>query len=445
MKVIDGYNSINTKRQNVVFGDTLLNTCTYNDPYAKFQLVGTSEYGERMFIPVGEKLLSRHMLLLGGIGTGKSNAFNHIIRSVRQSISTDDVIIIFDTKGDYYNEFYVPGDIVISNDERATGGYGADYWNIFEEVTIDDRVEDNILEISKSLFSEKIESSSQPFFPNAAKDLFSAMMLHLVRSDKFADKRNNQSLRSYFNTLTPDIMKQILEQHDDLKAMKSYIDDVKSGQTLGVMSELQQAVREVFTGNFKNNGTLSMRKIVKNKGAKVVFIEYDLSLGAVLTPIYKLLIDLAIKEALCRHTNEGNVYFFIDEFRLVPHLDHIDDGVNFGRSLGAKFTIGIQNIDQMMAAYGEYRAKSILSGFGTTFAFKVNDAESRMYIKNMFGTNTKLQTYMSTVQNRGISEQLTESCVVEDSDINNLSVGEAIVRIYEGSPFKFKFNLYQKY
>ena len=70
--------------------------------------------------------------------------------------------------------------VVISNDARATGGSEADYWNIFEEVTIDDRVEENILEIAKGLFAEKLEHTTQPFFPNAAKDLFAALMLSLI-------------------------------------------------------------------------------------------------------------------------------------------------------------------------------------------------------------------------------------------------------------------------
>ena len=186
-----------------------------------------------------------------------------------------------------------------------------------------------------------------------------------------------------------------------------------------------------------------MRKLVRRKGGRVIFVEYDLGIGGMLMPIYRLLIDLAIKEALCRTSNEGNVYFFIDEFRLVPHLEHIDDGVNFGRSLGAKFFVGIQNIDQVMAAYGEYTGRSILSGFGTTFAFRVNDVGSREYIKNLFGRNIKQQSYMSKVQNRGIAEQLREGYVVEDDDINNLPVGEAIVSAPSGEPFRFKFNLYQ--
>ena len=86
--------------------------------------------------------------------------------------------------------------------------------------------------------------------------------------------------------------------------------------------------------------------------AKVIFVEYDLGIGGMLTPIYKLLMDLAIKEALCRKSNEGNVYFMIDEFRLLPHLEHVDDGVNFGRSLGAKFFLGVQNIEQVFGSDG---------------------------------------------------------------------------------------------
>mgnify|MGYP002627431240 CR=1 FL=1 len=186
-----------------------------------------------------------------------------------------------------------------------------------------------------------------------------------------------------------------------------------------------------------------MRKLIKAKGGRVIFIEYDLGLGSVLTPIYRMLIDLSIKEALCRQYDEGNVFFFIDEFSLVPHLEHIDDGVNFGRSLGAKFFVGIQNIEQVYDAYGEYKAKSILSGFGSKFAFKVNDAESREYVKNLFGKNVKQQMFQSAVQSRGIVEQLNEGYVVEDEDMSHLETGQAIVSLYTGLPFKFKFNLFK--
>lgn len=384
------------------------------------------------------------MMFLGGIGTGKSNAFNFVINNIRASMDNNDVMIIFDTKGDYYEKFYRPGDIVISNDKRATGKNNVDYWNLFKEVGIDDRLEENILEIATTLFEEKIKSSSQPFFPNAAKDIFAALMMHISRHANDEEHANNKYLRTCFDTFKVSTMKQILEMNKDLKSMSAYIEDEKSGQTLGVVSEMQQLVREIFVGNFKQKGNLSIREIVRNKGNQVVFVEYDLGIGQVLSPIYRIIFDLAIKEALCRTSNEGNVYFLLDEFRLLPHLKHIDDGVNFGRSLGAKFILGVQNIDQIYNAYGENAAKSILSGFGTNISFRVQDANSREYIKNLYGKNIKLQTYMSKVSSRGICENTREGYVVEDVDITNLRLGEAIIGIMSYEPFRFKFKRFFK-
>ena len=373
--------------QEVFSGNRLFDTCQYQEDDPHFFLMGHSAQGEPMRIPVGEQMLSRHLLLLGGIGTGKSNAFHFLIRNVRSSLTDRDVAIIFDTKGDFYREFYQPGDVVISNDSRASGGSGPDYWNLFGEISIDDRIEENILEIAKSFFSEKLAHTTQPFFPNAAKDLFGALLLHMVRSEQFKEMRNNQALRAAFDTFSVSAMKKILQSHQDLKAMTSYIEDEKSGQTLGVVAELQQMVREIFVGNFRKKGSLSMRQLVRQKGGRVIFVEYDLGIGA-------------------------------------------------------KFFVGIQNIDQIAAAYGQDMAHSILSGFGTTLAFRVNDAGSREYIKGLFGRNIKLQTYLSAVQNRGVSEQIREGFVVEDEDITNLPVGQAIIGAPGCQPFRFQFKKY---
>ena len=432
---------INNFTQTVVAGNRLQDYNQYSDVNAKFYLRGTSITGNPVNIPVGEHMLSRHMLLLGGIGTGKTNAFNFLIKNTLDNLYQNDVVIIFDTKGEFCKEFYNEGDIVISNDSRACGSDGVDYWNIFHEVTIDDRTEENIIEIANALFADKIERSSQPFFPNAAKDLFTAIMLHIVR--RFPEKGNNRFLRGVFNSFDPENMMKILNQHPDLKAMRSYIQDPKSGQTLGVVSELQQAVREVFTGNFAKEGTLSMREIIRKKGGKVVFVEYDLGIGAMLTPAYRILIDSAIKEALCRKEDEGNVYFFIDEFRLLPNLAHIDDGLNFGRSMGAKFFCGVQNVAQIKAAYGDSLARSILSGFGTNLSFRVNDSESREYIKGLYGRNIKMQSFLSAVNTRGINEQMQEGNVVEDEDVFNLKIGQCIFGAPECEPFIFRFPEYK--
>ncbi len=435
---MQSYSSI--KQSSVFEGNELQQGCPALDPQnARCFLQGTISNGQIFDLPLSEELMSKHMLFLGGIGMGKTNGIFQIISQLRQKMTDSDVMLIFDTKGDYYKAFYRPGDIVISNDRKATGPSGVDYWNIFNEIYSVDSVEEDAIEIARTLFYDRSQRSNQPFFPNAARDLFTGLLLHFYRS---AEGRSNASLRAFLDISPSAELRNVLQQYDDLKAMVSYISDDRSPQTQGVISELQQLAREILVGNFRKQGTLSMRTAIRNKGGRSIFVEYDLGIGGMLTPIYRLLLDMAIKEALSRKKSEGNVWFIIDEFRLIPNLQHVDDGVNFGRSLGAKFIIGVQNVEQVFYSYGESQARSILSGFQTIVAFYVNDATTRSYIQQLFGRNRKKEVFMATVQSRGIVEQVREANVVEDWDITNLKIGEAIIGLHDCQPFRFKLSKY---
>ena len=404
---------------------------------------GTDRDGQTSEIPLSEDLLSKHLLFLGGIGTGKTNAFCQLLSQLTNNLSVDDMMIIFDTKGDFYREFYRPGDVVISNDDMSAGSLGLDYWNIFNELDKGTRLTESVIEISKALFADACERTNQIFFPNAAKDLFMACLLHFVRHYPLS-QQTNINLVNYINASTSKALREMVESYDDLRALGSYIANDDSPQTQGVLSELQQVVREVFIGNFAKPGTLSLRDLVKRKGGIRVFVEYDLGIGRMLSPVYSLMFDMAIKEALSRNRSEGNVYFITDEFKLLPYLSHIDDAVNFGRSLGIKFMVGVQNVEQIYDNYGEERARSILSGFMTSICFRVNDAKSREYIQGLFGKNQKIETYMPTIQNRGMIETQREANVVEDWDITRLKIGEAIIGLPGYEPFVFQFDRYKE-
>lgn len=411
----------------------------FSNKNERCRFLGRDSSGGVCTVPLSDDLLSSHLLFLGGIGTGKTNAIFQLLTQIKGSMTDRDVMLIFDTKGDFHREFYRPGDTVISNDSKATGPSGVDYWNIFREIGTGESVEANIVEIAKTLFHERTEKTSQPFFPNAAKDLFCGILTHFARSSG-AEKMDNARLRSFLDQSSAGELRTMLQSHSDMKAMVSYIADDRSPQTQGVLSELQQMVREILIGNFRKPGAISVRDAIRSKGGHRIFIEYDLGIGNLLTPIYRLLLDLAIKESLCREKSEGNVWFVIDEFRLLPNLQHVDSGVNFGRSLGAKFMIGVQNIDQIFHGYGESLARSILSGFMTTVAFRVNDANTREFIKGLFGKNRKREAYMASVQTRGIVENVRDANVIEDWDITNLPTGQAILGVPDNMPFLFQFD-----
>lgn len=396
--------------------------------------------GDGCEIPLSESVLSKHVLYTGTIGTGKTTAMFQLLRQLIDKMNEDDVMIVFDTKGDFAKEFYRPGkDVIISSDDKATA-----YWNIFKEVLIngEEHTEENLLEIVNSLFEDKIQKSNAPFFPQAAKEVLYGIMYYIIAQNEREDIHNAE-LYAYLRDASINDVVDAFMSMGDLRGIIDYIynDGDASEQTQGVYSELRNVTNELFVGNFRRKGDFSVREFVREKKGRILFIEYDLSIGKVLTPIYKALFDLAIKESLSRSKSEGNVFFIIDEFKLLPNLYHIDNGVNFGRSLGAKFVVAMQNVQQIIEAYGKEKAYSILSAFGTSIAFRVTDKASIEFVQNLYGKSRKRISYKGLSYSAGTKEEVVYSEVVGDWDILGLKTGEAIVSVadYDAAPIKFKF------
>lgn len=405
--------------------------------------------GQSTILNIDRDTLSKHCMLIGGTGCGKSNVFYHIIDQIKRKMTSDDVMIIFDTKGDYYSNFFSNGDAVIGG--GASFASVTEKWNIFKEI-VSDGWEDkeialNAQELSWSIFREAIDKSKDPFFPNAARDLFSAILLCMIQEarDDLSYRKEclfNNELKRALDESTIFDVKAMIESHPSFSSVLSYIGDGATGQALGVYAEMLGTARKILSSCFDDKGMFSIRNFVRKKGGRTLFVEYDISIGETLSPIYSLLFDLALKEALGRKKTQGDVYLICDEFRLIPYLQHIDDGVNFGRSLGVKVIAGLQSINQLTEAYGEYRGKNIIAGFSSVFAFRANDMYTRDYIVGLHGKNVIMEQHKTLTNS--IHEERHDAHVVEDWDMNNLEVGEAIVSFPFGKPFRFKFDLYRK-
>ena len=399
-------------------------------------------------LQINEDVLAKHTMLIGGTGCGKSNVFYHFVNQIKKGLKPNDVMIVFDTKGDYYNLFGLNTDLVIGSGSGFSEK--SEKWNIFKEIVSDGwdskNTELNAQEIAWSIFRESIDKSKDPFFPQAARDLFAAVLLCMIEeATNDIDYRKeclfNSELKRALDESTILDVKDMIESHPRFASVLSYIGDGTTGQALGVYAEMLGAVRKILISCFDDRGMFSIRDFVRKAGGKTLFVEYDIALGQTMTPIYSLLFDLALKEALGRGKPQGNVYLICDEFRLIPYLQHIDDGVNFGRSLGVKIIAGLQSINQLTEAYGEYKGKNILAGFSSIYAFHANDKYTRDYIVGLHGKNIVMEQY-KTLSN-SVHEERHEANVVEDWNMGELEVGEAIISFPFGKPFKYKFDLYK--
>lgn len=426
----------------VIYGGLLEQNAPLPDvPKAVIHVPGEFR-GKKCSFGLTEEMLSKHILLVGGTGCGKTNLFYHIVQQIKAKLTHDDVVLVFDSKGDFYSKFFSKGDIVIGNSVQYRKI--SERWSIYEEIIADGKdaisVFQNTQEICKSLFADLIEkNNSNPFFPIAARDLFASIIIALIKNGVVP---NNEDIKEFIDSSSVETLRGLLGKHKDLASVASYIGGKSGSQAQGVLSEMYSVTRDVLTGVFADSGDFSMRKFIRQKGGKIAFIEYDLSIGEVLSPIYSLLFDLALKEALGRTASQGNVYLIVDELKLLPNLRHLEDGINFGRGLGVKILAGLQSIDQLNANYSNVtKAKNAVSGFSSVFAFHQNDYATREYISQLMGKNMILESFPEA--NGSNHYEKREGYVVEDWDLTSLAVGEAVVSLPSSAPFRFKFDIFK--
>ena len=172
------------------------------------------DQGTGRHFAIDEPTVFKNLLLLGGAGSGKTNVLNQIVAQAlhwNRSGQQDGVSLIFDTKGDYITHpgFFQDGDYILGNDRRYRKRSVT--WNLFDEVLADgmDPVdyEGNAREMANVLFQGR-GSQTQPFFANAARDIFANMVIYFIRrhrdaSERWAGQLNNADFIAFLLRKNP--------------------------------------------------------------------------------------------------------------------------------------------------------------------------------------------------------------------------------------------------
>lgn len=407
---------------------------------------------------LSKDMLAYGFLAIGAPGTGKTNIFNICLKYLLNAQGERDVIVIFDTKGDYLETFgsRIPDSqkIVIGNGEKYRKI--TSYHNIFAEVMprgIDGKLvyttesDEDALELCEQLF-QTMNSETQPIFPAMAEQVVAALMIYYMRTYWRSDqsKLNNQEFIRFLAGSTNEDLKKILELDymSDWRSCQDYISG-KSNQTQGVNSYFGALLRKMFVGPFAKSDPskeFSMREIITGGKKKVVFIEYDLRKGQLLAPIYGILLDRALAHALGgRQAVKGNTYFLLDEALQLPKLQHFSDALNFGRSENVKMLCGLQNTAGLEERYGEAGAKNILSSFQNMAAFRTNDFDTRQFVIHRLGENYQNFSFSAQQENLNIQRA---GHTVEDWNLLRLRNGDAVVALAGEKPFIFRMPLYRE-
>lgn len=418
-------------------GDVVLNAPEerlHNSPLLTFN-------GTNGNFSLSAEQLSRGMMLIGSTGMGKTTIFQKAIDQLIPKMTTNDVMFIFDSKADFLERYYQNSSKCVVISVKSEHENICKSWNIFGELFDENGTlkfaDIYAKEISKALF-KNLESGTQPFFHIASADLFASILGCFCRNAEASgdfSKLNNKTLIDFIVSASVQDIYQLLNKYPQYRYIQSYLGNPgnMNNQALGILGYLYGMVSSIFVGPFRNStpaGQFSMRRLMREKQGKIVFLEYDTSLGGTLAPIYSLLFDLAVKESLS--LGRGNTYIIADEANLLPYCTTFQDLVNFGRSRGCKTMIGLQSINQLYNNYGEEEAKAIMAGFVNAICLGAVDSDTRTFISERFGQTFEIVTFGGTnLQRNGYT--------VQESDIHQLQIGEAFVDLQGCKPFKFKF------
>lgn len=392
-------------------------------------------------------------LILGSAGSGKSTLMRQLAKPIFENAKTNDNVITFCAKSDML-EFAYPDDIIIniSNTKNTKA-----CWNIFEEMKASSDPELTLREISTALFEDAEEKSSQPFFPQAAREIFFKTALYMY---KYAISKkislSNGDLIEFLETTPihgsdsdPGWVELASLYPDSFGMLRDYLGD-GSDQGLGCLSEVRTMLSKAFFGSFKSYGGTFSAIRSSQSGGKRIFLDYNYSSGGHATlPVYKILIDLFLKEAM-RTDAKHKTWFLLDEGALLPKSNVLTDALSFGRdpssgnkNAGVRILMALQSARQMTNHYTQSQAECILSLFPNIIAMRIADSFSRKIVSDRYGKAHYLYTYSGVGGKEHIHESTEE--VVSDFHFSYITKeGQAIMSLPAFSSHPFIYDGYRK-
>lgn len=334
------------------------------------------------------------MLIEGGVGSGKTALMKEIMDHILAYADQEaDNVVIFCAKPDML-AYARAGDVVLD----ITSGAAESCWNLFAEMEASDMPYLTLREIASALFMEAKEKTMQPFFPEAAKDMFYQTCRYIYDfSKRTVTQVSNADLVEFIETTpiwgdstVPGWM-DLAGQHPDYFSMvRDYIGDT-TAQGLGILSELRTLISSTLYGSFaSNNGIFSAIRTLKS-GKKRIFLHFDYANASHSTlSVLHVLLDLLLKQAMDAK-GRHKTWFFLDEGSILPKSDVLTDALSLARDPGGNGRGGVRVIMALQSArlmtrhYTQQEAEALLSLFPNVIALKVADPMSRAVISERYG------------------------------------------------------------
>lgn len=328
-------------------------------------------------IPMSRDRESRHVLITGSTGAGKTTVMQHLIV---QAMARRDKIMVLDVKGDMTSKLPMMGNIIAPHDARSLA------WDIAADV----QTKQEARELAARLIPE---SRSDRFWSDAAREIFVAC-LSLMQATKRTEW-GWDDLRGLVIADSEVLLDAARRCHPEAAV---FLNDPASKTNQSILATFRAHMNIVSVladawPQSHRNRSFSVKRWLSLPVYNPVVLQHDgrypqLS-NAWLSGIIGLIASQAASPAM-KENPDRRTWLFLDEFPQLERLEHFSTLLDVGRSKGISIVLGAQDISQIRSTYGADQADAWMSMTGTHIITRLNLGQSAETTSRFIGKQTVL-------------------------------------------------------
>ena len=340
-------------------------------------------------IPIGEEQECRHMLLLGGSGSGKTSILWPIIN---QAQDRGDKCLIFSFKGDFQQKAAFPFSLLAPWDSRSV------HWQLGRDI----RTRLHAESLAKTLCPDP--ESGEKIWAQGAQGLLTAVISGVQRKHKsnwgFHElaKACSAALSDYDY-----LVKTVMEESPLAKAFLMGKDSKTTASYLAQMaSGLSDVVNLGVADSSSHGKPWSVRDWLAGRTPGAAILGYLPESEGLSQAYCSSLVEQIVKQILsfddC-NPDERRIWLFLDEVPQAGKIPSITSALEAARSKGCRVVLGMQGVAQLEEhGYSKNTLRIWAGQCGIKIVANLSDPDDQKWASNLLGERDILR-YQRTITN----------------------------------------------
>lgn len=318
-------------------------------------------------VPIPAYIETRHILMVGSTGAGKSQALYQIAEKIRVRGNR---ALVLDLNGALLSRFGAAGDKVLNPlDKRSVK------WNPFLDILDKGDVESLCKATIPTVQGEAEE------WRGYARTIMQSILLKLKEIEEAQPSRV-----VYYSTQAG--TKELAKLCEGTAAQRYFEKGSEKllSNTLTVLSDGVRSWEELQDG-----GTFSIRQWIQ-KGSGWLFVNVRDKEFELMRPLMSSWVWLAITESLSLPEDETRrLWFLLDELASYNQLPKLNEALSKLRKYGGCVVAALQDVAQLDAIYGPAQARSLRNCFSTYVALRCEDPDTADYAARRVGGEQEIE------------------------------------------------------